>query len=312
MLDPFSLSVGIAAGSVTLFIVNVIRNRQLVQENKRAMRAIEKLRSDCNYHISRSHSYIEQIDLLTKQRNDYAKIAETHDIKLPAVGTVETVKGVWKKRLYAGHPKDNLVALENDLMKFKGSEVSITLEIEPSVTYLDAFWTLRHHNLDHYGGKVAKKKVSYLFAGPPERVFNEIKTTLTDTDFGLVKSIPKSRKARSEGASSYAWRDDDSPVDFLVSMDLERKVTEEFKPDIRYVEVLRVQETFRDIVHEKVVDSTAVKIDEPKGALELVSDPDMKAAIEIAVEEAINRRLTHSPTPDSVERKKKIAVPEHA
>ena len=109
----------------------------------------------------------------------------------------------------------------------------------------------------------------------------ELRLTITNPGFGLTIE-PKTAKEEK------SWKDNDSPIAFIVSMDLTKK--KPFQPEIREVEVLRVQETLKEVVNERVVYHGDDGVEAPKPNVGL-DDADMRAYIEIAVEEALANRL---------------------
>lgn len=154
-----------------------------------------------------------------------------------------------------------------------------------------------------YLGRLIERRWPRSPAAKEMRQLNvELQKTTTDRDFGLVEKEMK-KQPRAEASLMLpdlevpfaTWKDEDSPISFFVSLDVHRKTAPQ--PAVHTVEVLRLQETIRDVVHERVVYQTVDGVDanQPKAEvvdlLDLADNVAVKAAIEIAVEEAIGRRL---------------------
>ena len=177
---------------------------------------------------------------MRKQRDDYAKIASSHEVTYPEKGKpVE----VWGNRRYSDHPEKNLVDLQEDLAEFKGKDLKVAIELV-GVGGWDAIlkeaWKQKGHR-----GLPTVPKSTLKFEGSPDRVIRQIGTFLLDDDSGFA------RKGKRTGGEEQPkkWKDEDSPT--LWSVDLE--ITDMELPSVHKVEVLRIQEEVRDRIVEKPV-----------------------------------------------------------
>ena len=170
----------------------------------------------------------EKVVELEKQRDDYAKIASTHDVRQHEWRSGQWLKKVWRDRRYAGHPSDNLAVLEKDFEALGTEHVLVTLDVE-----LYGGWkTLlggTHMRAAGHATTPMSLGDTLLFEGPADRVKQQIVTFIRDDDTGFVDA--------NEGEK--VWRDADSPMTWRLNLDiLEGYGT---PPKVQFVEVLRVQ-----------------------------------------------------------------------
>jgi len=209
------------------------------------------------------------------ERDKALEIAETHEVKLPKVPVSKVqVRKVWKGRKYSHHPNDNLLALKQDLNdEFKGKRVQITLTLTgqggwPAI--IQKKW----------GGGSRRTTISDLsFEGPPKRVVAEIEAFLTDVDHGLVRVSDKSRNYGKK-----VWKDDDSPLVFIVSLEVEEKVKPPPLPTTHEVQVAVVRTEI--VEHEvQVPVFEAEEMEEPpEGSIAHLDQEELVAVIDAVLE----------------------------
>lgn len=247
-------------------------NRALKRENK-------ELQAMNEYLMSFKKNSIDAVIDLTKQRDEYRRIAETHDVRYvwPETKTENTRERVWDKRIYGGHPRDNLDAIEQDLKAFKDCDVIIEIRFEPKGEWVKPW------DKSYIKNRILARE------GPPERVIRELRTTLTDPVATLTRLDDTPTPTGQQ--PGFHWRSEVSPFRFLVTCDITKKTTVE--PIIHTVEVLRVQEEVRVVEVERVVfhEPNEERVAATQQQQALPDALDIKAMIEIGVAEELARRL---------------------
>lgn len=265
-------------------------HKELMKENNALNEQRIRLETTVREHEHTVRRRDDRVKTLEELCAEYKRIAKTHVIS-DGLSPDETRchSGYWDKRLYSDSPEKNLAALELDLMKLEPHDVEFTLTITPTAGWAAAWNETHYYIQNEYAGyslvekRYAHKSKTLTFKGPPRRVFAEMTTHLKDRSFGLT--IPGSKDCEVKWKTS-------SPMIFKVNLDLFQKHAQPSADNIKFVEVLRVEEVPKEIVVEKVV---YPKVDESMSSgvnvEALVESSDVKAHIEIAVEEAVARRL---------------------
>lgn len=180
----------------------------------------------------------EQLALATAQRDDYAKIASSHELQPFRWAAPQWVRKVWKDRRYAGHPASNLEGLTRDFAAFRDEHVLVKLDIELLGGWKRLFGGEHEPSLRDVTRSLSAGE-SMMFEGPADRVLAQIVTFMRDDDTGFV--------TRGEDGQEQ-WRDADSPMTWLLTVDVCEGLAS--PPSVEYVEVLRVQEQLVERVVE--------------------------------------------------------------
>ncbi len=218
---------------------------------------------------NRLHLRAREVALLKTQRDNYAEIAKTHDVVFPKFNRTSTkMEKVWDKRLYRGHPDDNLTALSDDLQPFQGREVHLSIEFQGRGGWrgiIKKTWTKTEQVYSHAYARYRDEKVPsqnmgpITFQGPPDRILEEVRTFLLDDDTGLVRwqtakrNVLDSELIQDGGSQRKAWRDPDSPLRFLVTAEVSEPIEMPVMPEIQYVEVLKIQTEIEQVIIEKPI-----------------------------------------------------------
>lgn len=181
----------------------------------------------------------EQLERTAAQRDDYAKIASTHELRPFRWKAPQWVRKVWKDRRFAGHPASNLAGLANDFAAFRDEHVLVKLDIE-----LLGGWKRLFGGEGQAPGLVTRplSAGSMIFEGPADRVLEQIVTFVRDDDTGFLTL---------GDAGQEIWRDPDSPMTWLLTVDVLEGMAS--PPEVKYVEVLRVQQELVERVVERPV-----------------------------------------------------------
>lgn len=223
------LLVGGAIGAAAMWMRN--RKRELQRE-----RELTALREDLNATQTKGATVEKRLALrgekiveLEKQRDDYARIASTHEVAQHQWRSGQWIRKVWKDRRYAGHPSANLEVLVRDFEGLGDEHVLATFDVELFGGWKTLLGGTHVRGAGHVTTPMSLGN-TLLFEGPADRVREQIVTFVRDDDTGFVEVGADGEKA---------WRDPDSPMNWRVSVDvLEGYAT---PPDVQLVEVLRVQ-----------------------------------------------------------------------
>jgi len=202
----------------------------------------------------------ERQRLVKAQRDDYAKIAASHEVKLPElVRLPQTIVGLWKDRRYANHPEANLRDLRLDLAAL--GEQAITLKL--GMEYFGGWKQLMagaegEARTDPTEPLRAGRQL--FFEGPVPRVCQQLEAFFRDDDHRFVVVGEDGEKR---------WADADSPMAWLVAVDVVRGG--ELKiPEVHEVEVLRIQKE----IEERVIEVPAVSARSPEDSRSLDSQTE--------------------------------------
>lgn len=180
-----------------------------------------------------------QLALASAQRDDYAKIASTHDIEAPRWGAGEWARKVWKDRRYTGHPSKNLDDLRGDFEPFLEEHVLLSIDLE-----LLGGWkslVLGEGSQSSITTPLSAGE-TLIFEGPGARVLEQLSTFLFDDDTGFYTP----GEADEEGR----WLDENSPMVWVLTLDV---LHAESPTHVQVVEVLRVQEELQEVIVERPV-----------------------------------------------------------
>lgn len=268
-MDLLFLFVGLGLGAAFSWALGRQRLEALRAAEQRLALEGARARAEARGLERRLRVRTEQLERVTAQRDDYAQIASTHEVRPFRWKGAQWVRKVWKDRRYAGHPSSNLAGLRHDFADFRDEHVLVKLDIE-----LYGGWKkLFGGEHEAAAGEITRPLSagdSVVFEGPADRVLEQIVTFLQDDDTGFVVPRPRAEgsEAEAEGAApeeprEVTWRDPDSPMTWLLTVDvLEGRAS---PPEIHYVEVLRIQ---HELV-ERVVEQPVVHSLEPKAAAAL-------------------------------------------
>lgn len=214
-------------------------NRQLRQGLQKAEMQVAEVRN--------SHKVIqEDLEKTQAQRDQYRKMAESHEVKYPEPKE-KIYRKVWEGRSYQGLPDDNFEALTADLKKFEGHEVFLDITIQGLGDWREII-SSRWHNTKRVWRELlqryeeVKEYVNSVgpnsYQGPVDRVMKEIKTFMHADRNGF-------RQGKK-------WASTDSPLKFVVSLTLEEAPVSAL-PEIHTVEIAVVEERIVERVIEKPV-----------------------------------------------------------
>jgi uncharacterized membrane-anchored protein YhcB (DUF1043 family) len=234
MAEVLLLVAGVVMGAVAMHFAGRRRQQQLETEARTLRAALHDAESAGKTLEKRLALRGEKIEELEKQRDDYAAIASSHEVKQHEWRSGQWIRKVWRDRRYAGHPSDNLEELVRDFEKLGTEHVLVTLDLD-----LFGGWkTLLGGTHVRAAGHVTtpmRAGDTMLFEGPADSVRKQIVTFIRDDDTGFVETTPSGEKT---------WRDPDSPMTWRLNLDiLEGYGT---PPEVQYVEVLRVQKEIVD------------------------------------------------------------------
>lgn len=238
-MDPFSVIVGVSFGAL-LGALGIGRHRrrrleerlreteaevrQVKREAARRDGRVKKARTDLSATRELLANTRADLARVTAERDEYRRIASTHDPE--AAGPAEPVitVPVWRGRQYSGHPAMNLEALNADLAAFLERTLALTLRLEPQ------------------GGwkRQVRERGPFTLKGPGERVLTELRVLLEDEDLHLMR-----------GRENKEWADPDSPLFFVVDLDFLDVPAPEVL--VRTVEVLRVETRVEERIIEQPV-----------------------------------------------------------
>ncbi len=244
MLDALFLAVGAGIGAVVTWAVGRKRTRERVEAERKAALEGEQARSKLKFLTRRLEVRSKQLERATTERDDYAEIASTHELRPRQFKKGQWVRKVWKERRYSGHPSANLEALRKDFAVFRDEHVLLSLDIQ----LLGGWKKLLGDDADTSATQATtplSAGQTLLFEGPADRVLEQVSTFLLDDDTGFVDA--------GGDDQDKIWLDPDSPMIWLLTVDvLEGQAT---PPDVEFVEVLRVQEK----IVEKIVERPVVR-----------------------------------------------------
>ncbi|MGH1344923.1 MAG: hypothetical protein ACRBN8_25410 [Nannocystales bacterium] len=182
-----------------------------------------------------------QLALAAAQRDDYAKIASTHEIDAPRWGAGEWARKVWKDRRYGGHPSENLADLRRDFVPFAEEHVLLAVGLE----LLGGWKSLLGEESSASITTPLSAGDTLLFEGPGARVLDQLSTFLLDDDTGFYEPA----EPDSEGDAG-RWRDENSPMVWRLTLDV---LHPESPSHLQFVEVLRVHKELEEVIIERPV-----------------------------------------------------------
>lgn len=238
---------GMAIGCAATHLATRKNTVSLTKENRRLKWDASGAEAQVEFLTSQNQLRDEKVALLREQRDDYARIAETHEIKLPPFQKGRTINRVWKERHYADHPEKNLKDLKEDLSPFDDKQLLLVLNLE----FLGGWKRIirRRHAQEieaESEGPVdieepVRLRRGFLFEGPPSRVLSQIEAFFLDDDHGFVV-VEDDEKT---------WADKDSPMRWQIALSVIEDEAQQ--PDIEFVEVLRIQKEIQERIVERSV-----------------------------------------------------------
>ena len=231
------LGVALGAGAtVTFFRTLEKRHAKALTEQQRILDAARGEQRAVERRLALRD---RQLALTSSQRDDYAKIASTHEVETPRWGAGEWARKVWKERRYSGHPSTNLDDLRRDFGPFAEEHVLLSLDLQ-----LLGGWKALVMGDDSHSAITTPLSAgeTLMFEGPGERVLEQISTFLHDDDTGFFEP--------GEDGADGRWRDDNSPMVWLITLDV---LHPESPSHLQFVEVLRVQKEIEEVILERPV-----------------------------------------------------------
>ena len=204
-----------------------VRLRDVEGDHLRVQADLKAARLDRDYYHQRFEQALIDISRIETDRNEYQRIASSHELKWPEAPPEPSSSPtpVWRNRRYAHHPASNLASLAADLAPHLDHEIKLTLSITPL-----GGWESRIRAI----GPLE-------WEGPGHRVLEELRCLISDDDTRLMQVV--------EGVKS--WSDPDSPLIFQI--DLDRVEVTPPGVHIHEVEVLRVQKQIEERIIEQPV-----------------------------------------------------------
>ncbi len=267
VLDIASAALGLGIGTwATTVLTHLYRKRHPLMERfdklSHEVRELEeKLRlTQASEHYAKSSASDLAKDLkrAIEQRDDYKKIAQTHDITQKKENSDEGTSWLaFENKEYMVHPKVFLEMLEEDIKKIDCDTIALTIKYYPLSVWWDTI--LRDIGNGHLRKNNNKDKEAFGFSrsGEPMRVLDSVKTFMMTVDNQFVFNV---------GGQSM-WRYDHGYLQFNATCRAFKASPP--KPDIRFVEVLRVEECLACKEHADASVPTEDKIDESKTPQEI-------------------------------------------
>ena len=260
-MDPLTIIVAITASVFATSSVGYAMGRrkerrtpaliESVGANKELQSRVQDLERELEWHNGEEDRKDEDIQRLTKQKDTYKAIAESHEVHYPDPPIVPD-KNPWDKRRFCGHPSDNLDAMLTELQPYKGHEVQMTVRISGAGQFstwgkiIEQNWKKCKKD----GTRVPTPELGpWVYHGDVDRAYSDFETQILDDDSGFMEEIEDEE----------VWKDKDSPILFEVSLEI-KNVAPPKLPDVHTVEVAVVEE----VVIREVVDRP-VYISVPEG-----------------------------------------------
>jgi hypothetical protein len=254
-MDPISLiAIGVTAVVCSVAGVGIgswreRRTSPTIRDYQELESEHERAKRDLEYGEKHEGNLEEIIERVKTQRDNYRRMAETHDIKMPdpAEDTVQTGE-LWEGRRYCGHPEANLRNLTAEL-KAAGvwnKEVHIRLEILGSEMGGGTGFSTAIKKSWKRNGEPTKDIGPWVFHGTGKRAIADMLTFLMDDDTGLTKKNPKSKNRKM-------WIDSDSPLVFKIDAAVTEVIEAPKVPEVQIVEVAVVEERLVERIIEKEV-----------------------------------------------------------
>ena len=233
---------------------------------KKLIRSLRQELNEVTVGQQNAHWNNEQLNcdlaFLQKERDEYKRIAETHEVKFPQ----HVKRRVWENRLFKDHPKQNLQALSQELTAFKDADLIV------NVTFmLHGAWKAH----------CTWQTTTCRFTVPPERISKEIECFITDQNLSLTEYI--------DGVKQ--WKPFNSPITFSVDL----TTVDSYRPEIHTVEVLRTETVVKEVVQRVIVGMNESPSEMPADTV--FDDPRFAALVEIAVSQEMHRRNQHRADP---------------
>ena len=277
-VEPFSVGVGVCFGAlVGALLVGRARRRGLderlaaAEQEARAVKRdaarvegrLKKATIDLAFFHDRVQALTADVERLAGERDEYRRIAATHDPLSAGEPPTHIAVAVWRGRQYSGHPSENLRILSDDLSPHLHRTIELTLSLEP------------------FGGwkRSLRESGPFRLRGPTERVLKELRVLLEDDDLGLMR-----------GSDAKEWADVDSPLKLHVDLDL----LDVPAPDVlvRTVQVAKVETRVVERVLERPVLIEVPVFEDratPSGPTVGMSRNEVLALIEVELESKLGR-----------------------
>lgn len=231
------VGIALGAGATAIHFRNQKKEHARALEQQR--RLLDDARGEQRALDRRLALRDRQLALASSQRDDYAKIASTHEVEAPRWGAGEWARKVWKDRRYSGHPSSNLDDLRCDFSPFAEEHVLLSLDLQ-----LLGGWKALVMGDDSQSAITTPLSAgeTLLFEGPGERVLEQLSTFLHDDNTGFFEP-------GDDGADG-RWLDENSPMVWLITLDV---LHPESPSHLQFVEVLRVEKELEEVIIERPV-----------------------------------------------------------
>lgn len=250
----------------------------LEQENMDLKQANENLRINSSSLKQETASFKRELEIRTKERDQYRAMAATHEVKLPEIKVSKAEKKqVWKARRFANHPSKNLEHMAAELADYAGLDIEMEVKISGSGQFwrqgefLKRVW----HTTDYHGRKTPISDLGpWVFHGKVEHALDDLRAILMDDNTGLMARLgdePRAKKKKGKVDAEpvevfvgeepeKVWLDADSPILFEVTLHVYEKPQVIKPPEIQIVQVPVVE----TVVEREVIEKPVV-ISVPKG-----------------------------------------------
>lgn len=241
MLELAFLLVGVALGAGFSWALGRPRLQALQATEEQLALECARAQAQAKTLERRVEVRAEQLERTLAQRDDYAKIASSHELRPFRWKAPQWVRKVWTERRYTDHPASNLEALTRDFAAFRDEHVLVKLGIELLGGWKRIFGGEHEATVGDVTRPLSVGE-SMIFEGPADRVLEQIVTFLRDDDTGFL-SVDEEGRDR--------WHDPDSPMTWRLSVDVLEGLAA--PPEVQFVEVLRVQQELVERVVERPV-----------------------------------------------------------
>lgn len=297
-------AVSSVVGAIAATITERARTKEIRQKAGKALNQVKALEDRLEAWDAALGRKEAMIALIAKERDQFARMAESHEVKYPSRQSTkrENVQ-LWKDRSFLGHPSANLKHLHQELHEHLDNEVILSVVIQPTQLGETGFTKANAQARSGdwlRGGQLGP----FEFHGTGRRALSDLRTYLTDPNRGFVRPAPKKRKRvalidalsgkmQEEGQEvlddALAWVDADSPLPMLVTLEYVKHIEPQL-PTVHTVEVAVVRTEVQVIekpVHAKTPEDTEGTCGHSREEIvTLVNDTLARRIAELEVEKA--------------------------
>lgn len=291
-MDPFSIVLFVGFGFSLFFLGAALGNKtttaKLYKEIE-GLRDLKKIRTELNVAQSAVNWQKEKFQLIVKelaeakkQRDDYAKIASSHEVKWTGWPTGK-YKDETRKYTLNSDIQSNLDSIKKILKETGVENLQVDLELDIWGAWKQLFveqygwrWGGKEKNDEinrYYVECSLTNRVRNHFQGDPITVANEIEKAIKDPTMGFFVK------------NNWAISDPNATIKLIMNVSYKKQVEEPVKPEIHKIEVLRIQKETEIVEVEKpiLVETDTQDLALPKDLDELIA---AKIEVELAEREA--------------------------